>query len=107
MCAVLPTRVSARYARCKSVLRLAREKWLWPFYENWFFYRAIPPDTICYTLGHCFHVAGHRVHDAQGRLNILQAWRGHTCMQEKKPMVHTSPSVCPLDCADTCSLTVT
>jgi anaerobic selenocysteine-containing dehydrogenase len=28
-------------------------------------------------------------------------------LQEKKRMMHTSPSVCPLDCADTCSLTVT
>src|SRR6266700_2912870 len=30
----------------------------------------------------------------------------YTCAQEKTHMMHTSPSVCPLDCADTCSLTV-
>ena len=39
--------------------------------------------------------------------SALQLQLVNTCVQEEKRMMHTSPSVCPLDCADTCSFTVT
>src|SRR4029453_351781 len=84
-------------------------KWFCLFQKNWLFYRANFPDTIRshtespFPCGWTRRAAMRHV----GCPSALQLQLVNTCVQEEKRMMHTSPSVCPLDCADTCSFTVT